>query len=186
MKGYVYRHIRLDTNQVFYIGIGGFDKNDTSYKRAYDKTRRSNLWKNIINKTDYEVEIILEDLSFEKCCEKEIEFIKIYGRKDKKTGTLANMTDGGESGYGRICKEETKEKLRNRKVTDKMLVALDRTGKKHTIEAKENMSNNNKGFLKPKKSVIIEGILYNSIGEASRKLNIPKSSLIRKYRLGTI
>ena len=40
----IYRHIRLDTNQVFYIGIG-------SIKRAYRKTGRNNYWNNITNKT---------------------------------------------------------------------------------------------------------------------------------------
>ena len=42
---YVYKHTRLDTNQVFYIGIG----NDNSYKRAYNKYDRNYIWKNIIN-----------------------------------------------------------------------------------------------------------------------------------------
>ena len=28
MNGYIYRHIRVDTNEVFYIGSGGFDKSE--------------------------------------------------------------------------------------------------------------------------------------------------------------
>jgi len=68
--GYLYRHIRLDKNEPFYIGIGGFDKTDFEYKRAYDKTRRNNIWKRIINKTDYRVEILMDELSFIECCER--------------------------------------------------------------------------------------------------------------------
>lgn len=85
----VYRHIRLDTNMPFYIGIG------KSEKRAYSKNR-SNLWHKIVNKTDYKVQILFENLTWQQACEKEIELIQLYGRIDLGTGTLTNMTDGGE------------------------------------------------------------------------------------------
>ena len=89
---YLYRHIRLDKNEPFYIGIGS----DEKYKRAYSKNDRNQHWHNIVNKIEYEVEIVLDELSWEEACNKEIEFIKIYGRKDLNEGTLVNMTDGGE------------------------------------------------------------------------------------------
>ena len=54
-KYLVYRHIRLDKNEVFYIGIG----NDSNYKRSKIKANRSVYWKNIVNKTFYEIEILL-------------------------------------------------------------------------------------------------------------------------------
>ena len=95
---YVYRHIRLDNNEPFYIGISATDDN---YARAYDKShkhRRNKLWQNITNKTDFEVEILLDNLTHEESCEKEKEFIKLYGRKDLGTGTLCNYTDGGDEG----------------------------------------------------------------------------------------
>lgn len=43
--GYLYRHIRLDKNEPFYIGIGGFDKTEKefSYRRAYKIYRRNKL-----------------------------------------------------------------------------------------------------------------------------------------------
>jgi hypothetical protein len=90
---YVYRHIRLDKNEPFYIGIG----KDATYKRAYQssKTKRSEFWHNIASK-GYEVEILMDDLTWEQACEKEKEFISIYGRKDLGTGILVNLTDGGE------------------------------------------------------------------------------------------
>lgn len=86
----VYRHIRLDKDEPFYIGIG------KTAKRAYSKKNRNNHWHNITNITNYEVEILLDDLTWEQACQKEIEFILLYGRKDLNTGILCNMTDGGD------------------------------------------------------------------------------------------
>ena len=94
---YVYRHIRLDNNVPFYIGIG----NDDSYSRAHNPWDRTLFWKNITSKTKYRVDIILDDLTWEKACKKEVEFISLYGRKDLNKGTLVNLTDGGEGAVNR-------------------------------------------------------------------------------------
>jgi len=102
---YLYRHIRLDKNEPFYIGIG------SDPKRAYSNRNRNKYWKNIVNNFGYEVDIILEDLTWEEACEKEKEFIKIYGRFEFG-GSLCNMTDGGGGGFGVIVSEQTKEKKR--------------------------------------------------------------------------
>jgi hypothetical protein len=59
---YLYRHIRLDKNEPFYIGISA-DNDNYKYKMAYYKHKRSNFWKRIVAKTDYEVEIFLEVLA---------------------------------------------------------------------------------------------------------------------------
>lgn len=91
----VYKHTRLDKNEPFYIGIGKTEK------RAYSKIGRNNRWNKIIKKTNYIIEIIHFDLTWEEACEKEKELIKLYGRKDLGTGTLINMTDGGEGVVGR-------------------------------------------------------------------------------------
>jgi hypothetical protein len=90
---YVYRHIRLDKNEPFYIGIG----KDNTYKRAFQssKTKRSDFWHNIASK-GYEVEILMDNLTWEQACEKEKEFISIYGRRDLGQGTLVNLTNGGD------------------------------------------------------------------------------------------
>lgn len=90
---YVYRHIRLDKNEVFYVGIGS--DNLGKYTRAHS-TKRGDHWKNIFNNTEIIVEIMLDDLTWEEACEKEKEFIKLYGRKDLNLGTLINLTDGGD------------------------------------------------------------------------------------------
>lgn len=43
---YVYKHIRLDTNEVFYVGIGS----GITYKRAYKVNGRTQFWQNITKK----------------------------------------------------------------------------------------------------------------------------------------
>jgi hypothetical protein len=102
---YVYRHIRLDNNKPFYIGIGSDDEG--KYKRAHNKSKRSILWKRILAKTEYKIDILLDDLSWEEACEKEKEFISMYGRLDNCLGTLCNHTDGGEGLLGNIQSKET-------------------------------------------------------------------------------
>ena len=106
---YVYRHIRLDTNQPFYIGIGS----DVSgnYTRAHYKDR-SNFWKNIVQKTKYRIEIMLDELTWDAACLKECELIKLYGRSDLNEGTLVNLTNGGDGTFGYKHTNETKNKLR--------------------------------------------------------------------------
>jgi hypothetical protein len=90
----VYRHIRLDKNEPFYIGIG-----KTKY-RAKSKYNRSIFWHRIVSKTDYEIDILFDNLTWEQAKEKEKEFIKLYGRKDLGNGSLVNMTDGGDGSSG--------------------------------------------------------------------------------------
>lgn len=109
---YVYRHIRLDKNEPFYIGIGS----DSNYKRAYSSANRNNYWKSIVNKHGYKIQIIIDEVSKSEAIEKEIEFISLYGRLDKKTGCLCNMTDGGEGLQGHLFTEESKIKMGNAQI----------------------------------------------------------------------
>jgi hypothetical protein len=111
---YVYRHIRLDTNEPFYIGIGS----DEKYKRAnYKGLRGRNIyWHRIVGKTDYEVDILFDEITYEEAQRKEEEFIALYGRVNNKTGILCNLTNGGEGAKGYITTEESKVKQRNAKL----------------------------------------------------------------------
>lgn len=126
----------------FYIGVGKGDDGD--YKRAYSKANRNKYWKNITNKSEYEVEIIQEGVSWETACSKEIEFIRIYGRVDTCTGFLVNMSDGGEGVSG--MSEESKNKLREfRKnyvvsAETKLKLSKSRIGKKASEETKRKLS----------------------------------------------
>jgi hypothetical protein len=118
----VYRHIRLDKNVPFYVGISNGNR-----RRPYAKNRNS-IWVAITNKSEYRVEIIVDDLTWEQALEKEKEFIALYGRRDLGKGTLANMTDGGDGAIGMIQSEESKEKRRlkgiGRKASEETILLL--------------------------------------------------------------
>lgn len=107
---YVYKHIRKDNNEVFYVGIGADNKG--KYSRAYS-LRRNGFWHIIKNKTDYLVEIVYDNITWEEACEKEKQLIKEYGRKNLGEGSLVNLTDGGEGTLGVIVSDETKRKISN-------------------------------------------------------------------------
>ena len=136
---YLYRHIRLDKNEPFYIGIG---KSESEYNRAYFKSSRNTYWKNIVNKTEYRVEILLDDLSWEEACEKEKEFIKLYV-KNTQGGLLCNIADGGNGGYlGKEINLKRKKSLMSHPVSEKTKekIRFKAIGRKPSNETKEKMS----------------------------------------------
>ena len=97
---FCYRHIRLDKNEPFYIGIGTKVDNASiftrEYKRAFEKSKskRSQYWHKVAN-NGYAVEILYESENRGDVEAKEIEFISLYGLKCDG-GTLVNFTYGGE------------------------------------------------------------------------------------------
>jgi len=157
---YVYRHIRLDKNVPFYIGIGS----DNDFKRAYCLKKRNNYWSHIVNKYQYEVEILIDDLTWEEACEKEKEFIALYGREDLNLGTLTNLTNGGDGAFGLRFSDESRKKMsdsqknkkpisdetreRMRKASQSRDTVSHLRGKKHSDETKQKMKLNMKGVKK--------------------------------------
>ena len=91
-----------DKNTIFYIGIGKIrvDKLATTEKmkhyRAYTKQGRNPIWKAIVKKTSYTVEIVETNISKEEAVKLEILLIEKYG-KIKNKGLLSNISDGGET-----------------------------------------------------------------------------------------
>lgn len=152
---YVYRHIRLDNNQPFYIGIG----DDNTYERAYSKHNRNNYWNNIVSKYGYRVDILIDDIEYDFAIDKEIEFISMYGRVDIKTGILCNLTDGGEGHKGIVRSKETLLKFSNAKLGNK--------------NAKSKLVIN-----------IETGIIYDSLKEAAISMSLSFHSLYKKL-IGT-
>src|ERR1700749_5042245 len=102
---FIYRYVRNDTNMPFYIGKGtrrDFDRQGYPHKsikarywRAYEKTR-NHICLGIMNKTSYDVDILYESNDLNHIEEKEREFIKLYGNIYDNSGTLVNLTYGGE------------------------------------------------------------------------------------------
>jgi hypothetical protein len=160
---YIYRHIRPDTNQVFYIGKGL-----QNTKRAWESRRRNMHWNSVVSKNNgqYKVDIIMSDLSPEEACQKEIEFISIYGKK-QDDGTLVNWQDGGLQKGGYTLPEETKRRIGESAIGNKSRLGQKRSlnerikqsctlkkihygwnkGMRHSDDTKAKMSNSHKGNL---------------------------------------
>ena len=190
---YVYRHRRLDTFEIFYVGISKVKS------RCRNRSTRNKIWKDIINKTKYSVEIIQENLSHSDACELEIFLVQSYGRINLNTGTLSNLTDGGEGGLSpskerreelskksreRVWTEESRKKLSDSRLNKSLSAyqllkvreaALKRRGIKFSEEHKLKMSKNSHAAKK-----VIDtntGIIYNSATEVSKKFSINLGTL---------
>lgn len=138
---YVYRHIRLDKNEPFYIGIGSDDNG--KFNRAHSKKNRNIHWTRIVENSDYKVEILFDELDWNNACIKEKELISLYKRKSKnKDGILCNMTDGGDGVCGYCPTEEWRishsNKLKGRKMAEHVRNKM--IGRVNTIETKIKMS----------------------------------------------
>lgn len=133
---YVYRHIRLDKNEPFYIGVG----NDSKFYRANNNKLRNKHWLNIASKTNYIVEILFDGLSYEDALKKEAEFIGIHGRKGLGTGTLVNQTDGGIGAKGFKHSLESRERK-----SAYMKLLSPQKGISPTPEVRKKISDANKG-----------------------------------------
>lgn len=168
---FLYRHIRLDKKEPFYIGIGTkmkkFNSLKTEFFRAYDNNikRRNKIWADIVKKSDYKIEIILESDDYEFILNKEEEFISLYGRINLKTGCLANLTNGGEGTKGILFSEE-----RNIKISK---------GNKGRIKSEQERMIISK---RASKKIINKetGVVYSSIKEASELNNISLTALYQQ------
>ena len=155
---YVYRHIRLDKNEPFYIGIG-CRKN---YTRAYDKgKRRSIFWNNIVKKTEYEIEILFDNVSMDFACKKEKEFIFMYGRIDLDNGTLCNLTIGGDAPPLMIGDKNPMKQQRNKDIISKKMsnrIVSFETKLKQSISKKNSkiIPPSQKGVKRSQKSIDLQ------------------------------
>jgi len=157
----VYEHWRMDTNECFYVGKG------TSGRASY--ITRGNYYHKCIIKNLLEsgfstvfaiIVIVAKNLTGKEADALEKKLIKEYGRKDLGTGSLCNLTDGGdlgpwnhspitrkkisEAGKGRKFSEETK-----RKISEALRGVL--KGRKRSEETKKKISKTLKGMLKGRK-----------------------------------
>lgn len=125
---YLYRHIDNINNIPFYIGIGTNNKY-SYYLRSKDTRKRSIEWKNYVKSINYQysVEILFETNDYLLINKKEREFIKLYGRKDIKTGLLVNKEAGGK-GKKELSKDSLNAMISKQNL--KAVVVYDSSGKK--------------------------------------------------------
>jgi hypothetical protein len=78
---YVYQHRRLDTNEIFYVGIA------KSEKRFYSHRNRNAHWKRIAKKCGYEVDVLIRGCTWEDACER-IKEVYSLSREERKARGL--------------------------------------------------------------------------------------------------
>jgi hypothetical protein len=166
---YIYKHIRPDTNEVFYIGIG-VDKS-----RINSNQSRNRFWANIVKKYGIIREIVEDGLTWHEATSREKFWINFYGRKNNNTGILCNMTDGGEGSYGRVVSEDTKKKI-----------SESNKGKKISEERRKKISEGNKGKPKPKPNGFSEKMRSIVTGRLRTEEARNKQSVTTKETLAKI
>lgn len=159
----LYRHLKPN-GEVFYIGIG------KDLKRPYNKISRSKYWKNKVSKyPDYEVQILKTGLTKEEACELEIILIDYYKRADCCGGTLVNLTNGGESTYGRIMEQWQKDKMSKEQKGTKLGKDNPNFGNSWSEEQKKYMSDLKKeGYVNGTLSINLESS-FKGVIERNRR-----------------
>ena len=152
---FLYRHIRQDKDEPFYIGVGRALKGKSSFKskyqRAFSKRGRNEFWWDIVKVTSYEIEILYECHSDEFISKKEAEFISLYGRIDLGTGTLCNLKEGGYK--DKSISEITRAKIssgnlgKRHSIEARRKISISQIGKKMSLESRNKMSKTKKGKI---------------------------------------
>lgn len=93
---YVYLHRKKTNGEVFYVGKGCGD-------RAWVKDKRNKYWNNVVKKHGCVVEIYQDNLQEWYAFEIEQDLIIKYGRRINNSGSLCNITTGGEGCGGDAC-----------------------------------------------------------------------------------
>jgi hypothetical protein len=159
----VYRHIRLDTDEIFYIGVG------VNKARAYAKKCRNKFWKAVVKNTEYKVEITHDDICYEEALVIEMYLIEFYGRRILGTGPLVNIDQGGRgaSGYKQSAEsiEKRAAKLRGKSPSKETIakIVAKNTGQKRSQAVKDECRRRNLGkkLTQEHKETISKSLLSN-------------------------
>lgn len=153
---YVYGLYRPD-NSIFYIGKGKGNRiNNHVVIARSGRHINKHLQSTILKIEKMGLSISCRKL-FTKMSEcdalvKEIELIKLYGRRDIKTGVLVNLTEGGEGTSGHVVSESARDKLR----AARALQISPMFSRRHTEESKAKMSESRKGMAAWNKGIKAE------------------------------
>lgn len=189
---YVYRDPSRDM-EPFYVGKGKGDRVKRHLYRTdmHPFVQRLQLMKKNGIEPDIEIiQAIDEGHAFfmESC------LIEMFGRRDFKTGTLLNLTDGGEGGpSGRIFTDETRHKMsianKGKKKSPESIAktAAANRGRKHSPEAIAKISEFQKGKKKSPESVIkMSEAKKGKERSPEHCANLSKSHMGKKLSLETI
>jgi len=164
---YVYQHRKADTNDIFYVGKG-------KGTRAFNATKRSSYWKNVVNKHGFNVEFIARNIDEEFAFLIEKEAIDVY---KKRNISLVNLTDGGEGASGLIHSNEHKEKLKGNRFGASTW-GINFKGKSHSDKQKAKWSEIRKGVTSPRKGVVLSDETKSKISEARKGMVVKKRRVL--------
>ena len=146
MRYYTYTYFHPLTNIPVYVGKG-------TNKRFLVHFKRPHKFGNWLRKRQDEgispYPEINWNLSEDEAFAKEKELIAKYGRVDLKTGTLFNLTDGGDGTSGMKLSQEARDKIsaanRRRKLSQEARDKLSASHKAMTQETRDKLSASAKG-----------------------------------------
>lgn len=156
----VYHHIRLDTNEVFYVGWG------VSEKRAYEYGRNEH-WDRVVKKAGYKVNIFATGLTPNDAKEVEISEIERIGRSDLGLGPLVNKTNGGDGTIN--VSQDSIDRMRIKKIGRKQSeehrkkISIGNKNKKRSEESRQRYRESKLGDKNPCKSEEVKKKISNSL-----------------------
>jgi len=173
---YTYAYLREDRTP-YYIGKG---KDDRAYRKGKGQIRPPKDKSRII--------ILKQNLSEEEAFQHEKYMIKVFGRKDIRTGILYNRTDGGEGTSGAIRSEETRKKLSLSKIGNKNGMFGANLSEKHRKKLKERMLGSRNNKAKNILIINISGENYIVCGEFiefCKSKNLPFEGIRKRIQRGS-
>lgn len=161
---YVYAHYTLDTNELFYIGMGKHD-------RAEWKYNRNNYWHKIVNKHGRSIQYLYENLTQEEAWNLEIECIAKFKPK-------CNFTKGGGHAdpFTLLPEEQKQEILKKRSIS---LKGKNRQPKSSEHKEKLKCAWRSKPIICKDNNTI-----FVSIEECRRQLNLGNLNISRQIKNG--
>lgn len=172
---YVYFHIRLDTNTVFYIGKG-------KGRRSTSKRNRNDYWHNIVNSKGYTVKKVSQGLDEESAYNLESKMIQMFkGFGQAEANILLGGGKGLPNGYipwnkGISPSPEVRAKIANTLKGNKPW----NKGKTLSDDHVANLSKSHMGLEGNHKKRIIDtvlGTVYDSVEEAALSVGLKRKTL---------
>ena len=106
---YIYYDTRKNPHEPIYVGKGNGNRISFHKTRAKNPALKGKIAKMKALNLVPIIEKVIDNISDQEAIKLEMELIAKYGRIDLGTGTLCNLTEGGEGTIGRIPSESTKK-----------------------------------------------------------------------------